>query len=261
MGRKFDASKGSASVTGKNEMTAPITPAQKRENPFINIICNIAIPSIVLMKFSTDKWLGPLWGLIVALIFPISYGIYDLAKRKKTNFLSILGVVSVLLSGGLALAKVGGMWFAIKESLLPTIIGIAVLLSLRSKTPLVRELLYNESIIDVPRVDAALESRGERANFEGLLRRASIGLALTFIASAPVNFALALYILKSPPGTPEFNAELGKMNWVSLIVIALPSMVAMMFVFFRLMNGLTQLTGLTQDEIFRDPKRSTSSAG
>jgi hypothetical protein len=190
----------------------------------------------------------------VALIFPVGYGIYDLIQRKKTNFLSILGFISVLCSGGLALAQVGGFWFAVKDALLPTIIGVAVLLSLRSKTPLVRELLYNESLIDVPRVDAALAARGNTAAFEGLLRRSSIGLALTFLASAPVNFALALYVLKSPPGTPEFNAELGKMHWLALLVIALPSMVAMMFLFWKLMHGLVALSGLTQDEIFPDPK-------
>ena len=234
-------------------MTLPAPPT-KRENPFINIVCNLVLPTVVLMKFSTEQWLGPLWGLIVALVFPVSYGIYDLYSRKKTNFLSILGFISVLLSGGFTLAKLSGIWFAAKDGLLPTIIGVAVLLSLRSKTPLVRELLYNESIIDVPRVDAALVQRGATGDFETLLRRASIGLALTMLASAPVNFLLALYILKSPPGTPEFNADLGKMHWVSFGVIVLPSMVAMMVIFWRLMTGLTQLSGLSQDEIFHDPK-------
>ena len=241
-------------MAGKNEMTAP-SPAPKRENPFINLLCNLIIPTVVLMKFSNDRWLGPLWGLIVALMFPLGYGIYDLIKRQKKNLLSMIGFVSVLLSGGLALLKIGSTGFAIKEATLPTVIGVAVLLSLRSKTPLMRELIYNESIIDVPRVDAALAERGTRAEFEQLLRRASIGLALTFIASAPVNFVLALYVLKSPPGTTEFNAELAKMNWVSLIVISLPCMVAMMVVFWKLMNGLVHLSGLTQDEIFHDPKK------
>lgn len=228
---------------------------RKPENPLVNLVCNIVLPTVVLMKFSTDKWLGPLWGLIVALIFPIGYGIYDLVRRKKTNFLSILGFISVLLSGGLALAKIGSMGFAIKDALLPTVIGIAVLLSLRTKTPLVRELLYNDSIIDVPRVDAALTARGEHERFEERLRRASIWLAVTFIASAPVNFLLARYVLRSPPGTPEFNAELGKMHWVALLVIAVPSMGAMMLVFWKLINSLAELSGLTQDEIFREQKK------
>ena len=235
-------------------MTAP-SPTAKRENPLINIVCNIVIPTVVLTSFSTEKRLGPLGGLIVALIFPLGYGIYDLFTRKKTNFLSILGFVSVLISGGLALAKIGGLGFAIKDALLPTLIGVAVLLTLRTKTPLVRELLYNESVIDVARVDAALTERGQHEAFEGLLRRASIGLALTFMASAPVNFALALYILRSPPGTPEFNAELGKMHWVGPLVIAVPSTIALMIVFMKLLSGLAELSGLSQDEIFHEGKK------
>lgn len=220
----------------------------------VNLTCNLVVPTVVLMKFSTDRWLGPMWGMIAALVLPVGYGIYDLAVRRKTNFLSILGTVSVLVSGSLALLKVGGLWFAVKDAILPTLIGISVLASLRTKRPLVRELFYNDQIIDVARVDAALNDRGEHEHFERLLRRASIGLAATFIATAPVSFALARYVLTAPPGTPEFNAQLGRMHWLALIVIALPSMGAMMIVFWKLLNGVTALTGLTQDEIFHAEK-------
>jgi hypothetical protein len=38
-------------------------------------------------------------------------------------------------------------------------------------------------------------------------------------------------------------------------VIVVPSMVVMMWLFWRLMNGLSQLTGLTTDEIFKTEKK------
>lgn len=228
-------------------------PKPKPENLLLNFACNLIIPSVVLIWLSKDQYLGPLWGLVVALIFPLGYGLYDLAVRRKTNFLSVLGVVSVLASGSLALAKVGGMGFAIKDAVLPTVLGLTVLASLKSKTPLVKEIFFNEQFIDLPRVEGALAERGKQPEFDALLRRASIGLAVTFIATAPANFALALYVLKSPPGTPEFNAELGKMHWLAPLVIAVPSVAATMWVFNKLIGGLEQLTGLTQDEIFRAP--------
>lgn len=227
----------------------------KQENLIINLVCNLVVPTVVLMKFSTDRWLGPMWGMIAALILPVGYGVYDLITRKKTNFLSILGTVSVLVSGSLALAKVGGMWFAVKDAILPTLIGISVLASLRTKRPLVRELFYNDQVLNVAKIDAALTDRGEHENFEQLLRRASLGLAITFIATAPVSFALARYVLTAPAGTPEFNAQLGKMHWLALIVIAVPSTVVMMVVFWKLLNGLTALTGLPEDEIFHGGKK------
>ncbi|HVS51105.1 MAG TPA: VC0807 family protein [Opitutaceae bacterium] len=227
----------------------------KKENPLLNLVCNLVLPTTVLIWLSKDRLLGPFWGLVVALIFPLGYGVYDLVTRRKTNFLSILGFVSVLLSGGLALLKVGGLWFAVKDAALPTLIGLAVLASLRSKSPLVRELFYNEQIIDVARIDAVLAERGQREHFERLLRRASIALALTFIATAPVSFALARYVLTATPGTPEFNAQLGKMHWLVLPVITVPSVIALMIVFWRLVHGLSRLTGLTTDEIFHDEKK------
>jgi hypothetical protein len=229
-----------------------VTPAKpKPENLLLNFACNLVVPSVVLIWLSKDQYLGPLWGLLIALIFPLGYGIYDLAVRRKTNFLSVLGVVSVLASGSMALLKVGGMGFAIKDAVLPTMLGLTVLLSLKSKSPLVKEIFFNEQFLDLPRVETALAERGKQTEFEALLRRASIGLAVTFIATAPVNFALALYVLRSPPGTPEFNAELGKMHWLAPLVIAVPSVGAIMVVFNKLIKGLEDLTGLTQDEIFR----------
>ena len=62
---------------------------------------------------------------------------------------------------------------------------------------------------------------------------------------------LARHLLRSPGGTPEFNAELAKMHWLAVPVIMVPSMAMMMVVFWKLMGGLTRLTGLTTDDIFR----------
>lgn len=228
--------------------------APKRENLLLNLVCNLIVPTIILMKFSGDRALGPLWGLVVALAFPVGYGLYDFTVRKKTNFLSLIGFVSVLLSGGLGLLKADGFWFAVKDAAVPAVIGVAVLLSLRAKKPLVRELIFNDQILDVPKVESALAARESRGAFEALLRRASIWLALAFLGSAILNYGLARYLLRSPPGTPEFNAELGRMHVLAWPVIVIPSMVVMMAVFWKLITGLTRLTGLTQDEIFRGEK-------
>jgi len=81
--------------------------------------------------------------------------------------------------------------------------------------------------------------------------RSSLWLVASFLLSAGLNYALARYLLISPPGTPEFNAELGRMHVLSWPVIVLPSMAVMMLAFWKLIKGLTQLTGLTTDEIFR----------
>jgi hypothetical protein len=223
----------------------------KRENLLLNLACNLAVPTFVLMQLSKDKWLGPQWGMIVALIFPLGYGIYDLVLRRKTNIFSVIGVVSVLLTGTLNQMRADGFWFAVKEAAIPLVFGGAVLCSMRTKRPLVRELLWNDQVIDTARVEAALMERDRRGDLDRLLSRASFGLAASFLLSAVLNFGLARYLLRSAPGTPEFNAELGRMNGLSLPVIMLPTMIITIMVMWKLMTGLTRITGLELDDILR----------
>ena len=66
-------------------------------------------------------------------------------------------------------------------------------------------------------------------------------------------YGLARWLLTSPGGTPEFNAQLSKMHWLSIPVITLPAMVMMMIALWRLLNKLAALTGLTIDEVLRSP--------
>ncbi len=222
----------------------------KRENLLLNIVCNIAIPSLILAKLSTPDRLGPALALVTALAFPLGYGIYDFTQRRAANFVSVIGFVSVLLTGGLGLMKMEGVWFAVKEASVPSVIAIAVWISMRSRRPLVRQFLYNEQVINIPKVDAALDARGARADFDRLMRTASYWLVASFVFSAILNFALARWLLQSPTGTPEFNAELAKMNLLSWPVIALPSTAIMMFALWKLLGGITKLTGLPLEEIF-----------
>jgi hypothetical protein len=224
-------------------------PPPKRENLLLNIACNIVVPSVVLTKLSAENRLGPGWGLIVALAFPLGYGIYDLIRRKKTNLFSIVGLFSVLCTGGLNFLKVDLEWFAIKEGAVPLFFAVAVLVSNYSRRPLVREVLCNEQVMDIPRIEASLAERGTRPEFDRLLANAGSAVAASFLLSAVLNYGLARYLLKSPVGTPEFNAELGRMNVLNWPVIVLPSMAVTMLIFWWLMRGITRLTGLDLDSV------------
>jgi hypothetical protein len=229
------------------------TPRPKPENLLFNLVCNVVLPTVILAGFSGERWLGPKWGLVIALGFPVGYGLYDFSVRRRWNFISIIGFASVLISGGFGLLKVGGFWFAVKDAAIPGVIGLAVLASMRAKAPLVNELLYNPQVIDVERVEAGLTARGTQNAFTGLLRRSTGLLSLSFFVSAALNFFLARHLIRSQPGTAAFNGELAKMHLLSWPVIVLPSMAMMMLVLWRLMHGIKALTGLELDDIFRSP--------
>ncbi len=236
-------------------------PTEKQENILLNLICNVALPSFILIKFSSPAkvllWqspgLGPMWALIVAVAFPVLYGAYDLVVRLKWNFFSVVGFISTLLTGGLGLLEVAAFWIAVKEAAVPLIFGVAVVGSLWTSTPLVRTLLYSDKILDTARVAEELAKRGAQAAFDQLLVRSTWLLAGSFFLSAVTNFVLAQVVLKSPPNTAEFKAEMGRMLALSWPVNVLPSMVVTLLALWYLLAGIKRLTGLTLDDIFRQP--------
>ena len=95
-----------------------------KQNPFIDLIVSIVIPTVILMKLSGESNLGPMGALLLALAFPLLWGLYELVINKKKNFVAILGIISVLLTGGIGVLELDNKWLAIKEAAIPAAIGI-----------------------------------------------------------------------------------------------------------------------------------------
>jgi len=212
------------------------------------LICVIA-PTYVLKKFSGPESFGPDIALVLGLALPLGWGIYQFIKTKKFGLVPILGVVGLLLTGGIALLELDPAYIAIKEAAIPLIICIATLVSLYTPYPLVKTFLYNDRVMQVSKVDAALEARGNSQDFQNTLTKATYMLAGSFLLSSVLNYGLATYIVTSPAGTPEFNDQLGTLNVVSYAVISIPCMAIMVYAMFYLFRRIKSLTGLELDEI------------
>jgi len=226
-------------------------PDEKPSHSLLNLVFNVIIPAIILTKFSTHSYLGPSKGVIVALSFPITYGLYDLVKNKKWNYISILGVTSVLLTGGLALFKFNAIWFAVKEAAIPLVIAVIILISMRTKYSILEKLILNPKLFDIELINRSIESNHAQDYSKKLFTRATLFIALSFLLSATLNFILAIVILKSPVDTPEFNNELGKMTALSFPVIMIPSIIAMVLTFWYLIRGLKKATGLSVENMMK----------
>ena len=74
-----------------------------RENPWLSLLLNIVVPVAVLNKLSEPDRLGPSGALVLALVFPLSYGVWDRIKRRQWNPMSLIGLASILLTGGIGL--------------------------------------------------------------------------------------------------------------------------------------------------------------
>lgn len=226
-------------------------PQQKQQTSHLLLelaIC-VILPTVILKYLSGEDSLGPVYALILGLSFPLGFGLYQFYDQKKFGFIPALGFISILLTSGIGLLELDPKYIAIKEASIPLIIAIGTIISLKTPYPLVKTFIYNDKILQIDKVDSALEERNNKAPFNYALKIATYILASSFILSAILNYALAKYIVKSPAGTAAFNDELGTMNLLSYPVITIPCVIVMVYAMMYLFKQIKQLTGLELEDI------------
>lgn len=226
----------------------------KQENQFQSLLFNIVIPVLILNKGS--NYLGTTYALLIALAFPITYGLYDWYQRRKTNVISILGLLNVGLTGGLALSGLTGIWFAVKEAAFPALIGLFVLGSAFTKKPFISSVFLNEQFVRVQIIEAKVSEFGKQLEMEKLLKLSTILLSLSFALSAYLNFALAQYVFKpidqaSPQAAEILNQQIAQMTSWSFVVIMIPTITFLSAVYWYFMTRLSKITGLSHSTIFK----------
>jgi len=79
------------------------TSPDHQPRPWIDLLVSIVIPSVILMKFSGDEHLGSVNALILGLAFPLGWGLFELIRYQKKNFIALLGLIN---DHGQALARI-----------------------------------------------------------------------------------------------------------------------------------------------------------
>lgn len=247
-----------------------------QEHPLANILINVLIPVLALSYLSKDPefqqaigktvrpWhIGPVKALFVALAFPLAYGVWHFVKTRQGNFFSALGLISVLLTGGLTIylwnqdgtvKPHADVLFGLKEASIPLILGVAVIGSHFTRSPLLRVFLYSDSIFDITRIENKVAAAGSQDAYRQILWQATLMFAASFFLSTLMNFGLALYFLGDLDHTAAnarelYNEKVAKLTGWSFAVIGLPILLFIFVTLRRLLGRLGQLTGLREDEM------------
>ena len=252
------------------------TDKNHQEHPLANVLVNVLIPVLALSYLSKDlefqraigkavqPWhIGPVKALMVALAFPIAYGIRHFIKTRKANFFSALGLFSVLLTGGLTIflwnedgtiKPNGDVLFGLKEASIPLILGIAVIGSHFTSTPLIRTFLYSDTMFDIARIEKEIDAHNARPDYVKIIFQATLLFAASFFISALLNFGLAVHFLGDlDPSAPNarvlYNGQVAKLTGWGFAVIGLPMLIFLFITLRRMITQLSRLTGLKEEEI------------
>jgi hypothetical protein len=236
-------------------MNSSAKPAHK-ENPVVNILLNVVLPVVILNKVSPKS---PLLALLVAMSLPLGYGIYSFIKNKKVNYISLLGLLNTLFTGGFALLRLEGIWFAVKEAAFPLLIGLFVFGSSFKGTPFLKFILFDSGALNTEDVQNAIKEQRKESQFLSLLKRFTLFFSSTFFLSAFLNFVLAIRIftpisesLAENVQNEILNQQIADMTWQGYVVIFIPSISILFIVLFFFFRKLTQLTGIPFEKLVKE---------
>ena len=253
---------------------ATATPAIRKadppqDNPFANIVINVLAPVLVLSYLSEegDKlWhIGPMWAMIVALALPIGYGLWHYVKYRQMNVFSLIGLLSVILtgaitiylwSGGESVRKHAALLFGIKEAVQPLVLGSLFLITHKMGKPLLNVFLYNDTIFNLPLIEEAIAEKGRAADYKGLLWKSTLLFFGSFLVSSVANLGLAFYFLGDlDPSSADwkqlYNSDVAMITGWGFVVIGVPVVVVSGFILWYLVTGLKRLTGLDTEMILQ----------
>lgn len=225
-------------------------------NALLNLLCNIAIPIFLLNKM-TERW-GYLPTLIIAIAFPLCFGLFEYFYHHKKSMISVLGLINVLISGGLGLFKLGGMWFATKEAVFPFLIGIFVLLSPYFSKPFIETLLMNPEIMKTDEIEKITAEQGTQNKLKKLIHNSNHFFSFSFFFSGVCNYFLAIRIftpldaiLDEAKKGQILNEQIAEMHSKALMFIAGPSFVITLVLLFYFLNQLEKITGIKKDDLLK----------
>jgi intracellular septation protein A len=223
------------------------------------LIFTIVLPVLLLNNLSDRiETNGPLIALIVALCFPIGYFFYDFLKTKHVSVISILGFVNILLTGGFALFQLNSHWFAVKETSIPLLIGIAVAFTAFTKKPFINMILSNEDIINTELIKEKLHEHASVDRYAEHLKTLTLYFAFTFLVSAILNYILAISIVTEIPidiiGEARMkirNTQIADLTWKSYLVILAPSMAMLGFIMWKANGVIRECTELSLEDVLK----------
>lgn len=215
----------------------------------VQFIAGFIIPTIILLFLSDESRLGPFYGMLLSLAFPVAVELYAVLSGRKASYISAFAIVGILLIGVISLFGLSEEWLAARRAAFYFVGGFGLLLLTRFKPSLVIRGIG--AMIDIDTVQAATKKNGTSADFNKLVMRVAFVIAAMLIAIGTWSYIFTIIFMNAPTGSSEFNAQYAQLRLLSLPFITLPLLIGTVGVLMYLFGRIEKLTGLGTDQLIK----------
>ncbi len=215
---------------------------------YTQLVFGFVIPTIVLLYLSDESKLGPLWGMVVALVFPLALELYSLATGRKISYLSIAAIVGILLIGAISVLGLSEEWLAVRRSAIYIAGAVVIAGLLRFRYDLIEKGLA--TMLDMDAIRNAIKKDAD-AKFRRLVTWTVSGYALLLLILGVWTYALTIVFISAPTNSSEFNAQYAELRLLSLPLVSLPLLMGATGLLMSLLMKLERRTGLSLEQLMK----------
>jgi hypothetical protein len=195
-----------------------------RPDLILNLIFTVALPVLMLqhnlfgLGWGVYLWVGNIGAFMLAALIPFGYLLFSQTKHKTVSPLWLMVTTSALLGALAAFWWVGGIWFAIKDSLGSIFLALSALISMLFRKPLFYWVLLEFLGPKTPQERELLEWANKQKPVVFLTYSSTLLLMIKGSSVALLNIWVKYHTVTAAFGTPEFNGQLSR-----AITIMIPS--------------------------------------
>ncbi len=215
----------------------------------IQFIVSFIIPTAILLGLSNESRLGPIMAMALALLFPVAYELYSLARRRKPSTLSLVAIGGIILTGAVTLLGLSENWLALRRSAIYFVTALVLAGSVIAKRPLIDMAL--KYMLDMDRVRAQAAKRDMSVQLQKHIDISTYALIIFLFVIGVSSYVLTLIVITAPPETAQFNSEYVRLRVIGLPATTLPLFVGLIAIMMYLLASIEKLTGLNAEELIR----------
>lgn len=213
------------------------------------LVVGFLIPTVILLYFSDESRLGPLWAMVAALILPLALEVYSLRIRRKPSYMSLLAIGGILIIGAISILGLSETWLALRRSIIYPVGAFGLVLALRYKHDLIDRALA--TVINMDVVYKAAKKNGTKELLARHIDKTVYAFAIFLLLVGVLSYLFTIFFITAPTGTSEFNAQYAQLRVASLLVVTLPFLVGTLGLLIYLATGVEKLTGLKTEELLK----------
>lgn len=215
---------------------------------YLQLIFGFVIPTIVLLYLSDESKLGPLYGMLVALAFPLALELYSLATRRKVSYVSIAAIVGIVLIGAISLLGLSEEWLAARRAAIYLVGSVVLAVVVRFRYDLIEKALG--TMIDMPAIRKRVKQDADK-QLRRTISIAALCYAALLFGLGVWSYVLTLIMISAPTNSSEFNAQYAELRLLSLPFVSLPLLVGSTGILMYLLIRIEKLAGLPLEQLIK----------